>query len=430
MQPQRIFALTLLLAILTACGPGATQQPTATRPQPTVTPTPTPVARTEVLMGFTAEGWPYRGNPDAPVTLYEFSEFQCPYCARHTLQTGPLIYEAYVATGKVKEVFLQFPLDSIHPQARKAGEASLCAAKQSAEAYWAMHERLFASTSEWSGKENALDVFKGYATELGLDVQAFAACLDSGETNPQMLAQYQEGLNRGVSSVPAFFVNEWSIVGAQSFASFQKVIEKALRGERPPPTPTPLPAGKTFTDANPDRPGYTYGGDAFRGSPDAEVLLFEFVDFGSSDNRKHALEIWPALEKKYVDTGRVMFLVKHFPAQQPANLLAAEAAECAGQQSAFWGMYELLFQRQEEWTKAGDVAAALKGYATKLNLDAAAFAACLDGGQAKAKVEGDLDIGVENGFPPAPVFFIFKGQQGGHVPTGQLQQALEQFAVP
>jgi protein-disulfide isomerase len=253
-------------------------------------------------------------------------------------------------TGKVKEVVLQFLNESLHPQALKAGEASLCAAKRGAEAYWAMHDRLFAGIDEWSGKENAVEVFKGYASELGLDAAAFASCLDSGEMAAEVEAQAQEGVNRGARSIPTFFINDWTVAGTGEFESmFRPVIEKALSGQHPPPTPTPLPEGKTFTDPNPERPGYTYGGDAFRGSDTAQVLLFEFVNFGSAENRKVALETWPELQQKYVDSGKVRFMVKHLPtSDQPATVQAAEAAECAGQQNAFWEMHDLLFQRQEE----------------------------------------------------------------------------------
>ncbi|HID85921.1 MAG TPA: DsbA family protein, partial [Anaerolineae bacterium] len=73
-------------------------------------------------------------------------------------------------------MFLQFPLDAIHPQARKAAEASLCAAQQGADAFWAMHERLFETSREWSGQANLAERFKGYAAELGLDAEAFVAC--------------------------------------------------------------------------------------------------------------------------------------------------------------------------------------------------------------------------------------------------------------
>jgi protein-disulfide isomerase len=321
-------------------------------------------------------------------------------------------------------------LDSIHPQARKAGEAALCAGKQSAEAFWKMHDRLFAGVEDWSGNDNAIDVFKGYASELSLDVAAFNSCLDSGEQSAVIDAQAVEAAARGVTGVPAFYVNDWFISGAQSFAVFQSSIEKALSGQHPPPTPTPLPEGVAFTDANPNRPGYTYGNDAYLGSGTAEIILFQFTSFGSAENRKVALETLPELQKKYVDSGQVRLLIKHLPtSDQPAAVKAAAAAECAGQQQSFWKMYDLLFQQQDEWTKAADVPAVLKSYAAQLKLDTAAFAACLDGGQTESKVQEDMDIGLQNGFPAAPVFFIFKGDQGGYVPTDQLAQAIGELAA-
>lgn len=294
-----------------------------------------------------------------------------------------------------------------------------------------MHDRLFAGNSEWSGKANAVDIFKGYAAELGLDAAAFASCLDSGETDAQLEAQIQEATARGISSVPAFYVNDWFISGAQAYEVFQSTIDKALGGQHPPPTPTPLPEGKSWTDPNPDRPGYTYGNDAYTGSETAPILLYQFANLGSADNAKFMLETWPELKKQYVDSGLTRFMVKHLPvAEQPAAVRAAEAAECAGQQKAFFEMFDLLFQKQDEWSKAADVAAVLKGYAAQLKIDAATFATCLDQGQTKDKVQGDMDIGLQNGFPPAPVFFIFKGNEGGYVATEELAAALAEYAVP
>jgi len=325
-------------------------------------------------------------------------------------------------------VFVQFPLDSIHPQARPAAEASLCAAKQGAPAFWEMHEVLFEKRDEWSGKENLNEIFKGYAADLDLDTNAFAACLESGETDKQVQADIDRGMAAGVTGTPAFFVNDWFISGAQSFAVFQNTIEKALRGEHPAPTPTPLPPGVTIFDPNPERPGYTYGGDAYCGSEEAKVGLVEFIDFQSPENRQHFLEKWPDLEKKYVDTGKVRLIIKYFPAtEHTQGFTAAEAAECAGQQGAFCAMYDLLFSKQEQWTQAEDASAVFKGYAAELTLDGDAFAACLDGGQTSDKVMQDFAIGQENQFPPAPLFFIFKGDQGGYVPLDQLQEAIEQF---
>jgi protein-disulfide isomerase len=297
-----------------------------------------------------------------------------------------------------------------------------------------MHELLFEKVEEWSGQENATELFEGYAAELGLDVDTFVACLESGETAAQVQAELEQGEALGVGGVPAFFVNDWFVEGAQPFQVFQETIEAALRGEHPtptpipPPTPTPLPPGATFFDSNPERPGYTYSGDAFYGSARAKVVLLEFVDFQSAENRRYFLEEWPDLEKEYVESGKVRLVVKHFPAlDQEKAFTAAEAAECAGQQGDFWAMYNLLFAKQEEWSQAEDVPAVVKGYAADLDLDVATFATCVDEGQMADKVILDISIAQQNQLSPAPQFVILIGEQGAIVPLDQLQEAIEQF---
>jgi protein-disulfide isomerase len=291
-----------------------------------------------------------------------------------------------------------------------------------------MHERLFETVSEWGGQSDPTEQFTSYAADLGLDTDAFVACLEAEETAAQVQAELEQGQAAGVQGVPAFFINDWFLSGAQPFEAFEEVIEKALQGEHPPPTPTPLPPGATIFDANPEQPGYTYGGDATLGSAEAEVVLVEFVDFRSAENREHFLEAWPDLEKEYVEPGKVRLVVKHFPTpDQPQGFKAAEAAECAGQQEAFWAMHDLLFQKQEEWTEADDVTAAFEGYAADLDLDADIFIVCLDEGQTRDKVEQDFTITQENQFPAAPQFFIIMGERAGNVPADQLQEVIEEL---
>jgi len=293
-----------------------------------------------------------------------------------------------------------------------------------------MHEHLFERQQDWSGQENLTERFEEYAAELSLDTDAFVACLESGETVAQIQAEYEQGEAAGVEGVPAFYINDWFVSGAQPFDVFQQVIEAALRGEHPPPTATPLPPGVTPFDPNPERPGYTYGGDAFCGSEEAEISLVEFIDFQSQESRKYFLEAWPDLEKKYVEPGKVRLITKHFPAaDHPQGFKAAEAAECAGQQEAFCSMHDLLLQRQEEWSQAEEVSATLKGYAGELGLDVDAFTACLDEGQTVDKVGQDVSIARRNNFPSAPQLFLLKGTQGGHVPLDQLQQTIEQLLL-
>ena len=121
-------------------------------------------------------------------------------------------------------------------------------------------------------------------------------------------------------------------------------------------------------------------------------------------------------------------VIKHFPTpDQPQGFKAAEAAECAGQQEAFWAMHDLLFQKQEEWSQADDVTAMFEKYASDLDLDVDAFAACLDEGQTRDKVEQDFTITQENQFPAAPQFFIIMGERAGNVPADQLEEVIEEL---
>ena len=327
----------------------------------------------------------------------------------------------------MKHVFVQHPLDSIHPQARKAGEASLCAGKQGAEAYWEMHDLLFERASEWSGKEDAVDRFMGYATELGLDDAQFAACLNSDETADQIQSQLDMGSEMGVSGVPAFFVNDWFLSGAQPSDVFDQIIEAALAGEHPPPTPTPLPPGTSPFDVNRDRPGYTYLGDATLGSAEAEVILLQFVDFASEANGAFFSEGWLELLDRYVDPGSVRIVLKHFPAMdQSAASQAAVAAECAGQQGAFWEMHDALFSKQGDWTGAEDAIAVFEDYASALGLDGASFAGCLANEAINQKVRDDVAIAQRNQLAPAPQFVALYGDQGTVVAQADLSDFLSQ----
>jgi protein-disulfide isomerase len=176
-------------------------------------------------------GVPVRGPETAPVTIVEFSDFQCPFCVRAqpTLQR---LREAYGA--KLRFVFLDFPLE-IHPQAPKAHEAAACAGDQGK--FWPMYDRLFAS----GGKLEVADL-KTYAGELGLDGAAFGACLESGRHAPATESALQEGQRHGVTGTPAFFINGRLLVGAQPFEAFAQIIDDELsraarRSEAAPPKP-------------------------------------------------------------------------------------------------------------------------------------------------------------------------------------------------
>jgi protein-disulfide isomerase len=163
-----------------------------------------------------AEG-PARGPKDAPVTIVEFSDFECPYCgAAH--DTVEQVMNTYA--GKVRLVYRQFPL-SFHPHAAKAAEASLCAADQGK--FWEYHDVLFKNQKKLEPTD-----LKAHATEVGMDGQKFGQCLESGDKKKAVDADQQAGLAAGVGGTPAFFINGIFLNGAQPIDEFKKVIDGEL----------------------------------------------------------------------------------------------------------------------------------------------------------------------------------------------------------
>lgn len=161
-----------------------------------------------------------KGDKNAPVTIIEFSDFECPFCTRFYKNTLPQLEEEYIKTGKVKFVYRDFPL-SFHANAQKAAEAAECAAEQNK--FWEMHDKLFEE-----GVKGGVDSFKQFASELGLDTAEFNDCLDSDKMTSEVKKDFADGQKAGVSGTPAFFINGISLSGAQPFESFKQVIEAEL----------------------------------------------------------------------------------------------------------------------------------------------------------------------------------------------------------
>lgn len=163
-----------------------------------------------------AEG-PTRGPKNAPVTIVEFSDFECPYCgAAH--DTVEQVMSAYA--GKVRLVYRQFPL-GFHPHAAKAAEASLCAADQGK--FWEYHDVLFKNQKKLDPAD-----LKTHASAVGLDTQKFGQCLESGDKKKAVDADQQAGMQAGVGGTPAFFINGIFLNGAQPLEEFKKVIDGEL----------------------------------------------------------------------------------------------------------------------------------------------------------------------------------------------------------
>lgn len=163
------------------------------------------------------------GPEDAPITIVEFSDYQCPFCKRwHDEVYQPLLNEY---PGQIRLVYRHLPLTSIHPDAFPAAEAAMCAGEQNA--YWPFHEKLFSSDTLGSS------TYTQYAQELGLDMIAFETCIADRKYQAAVQADSDFAVNLGVRSTPTFFINGLAIVGAQPLDVFKQVIDKELAGEIP-----------------------------------------------------------------------------------------------------------------------------------------------------------------------------------------------------
>lgn len=178
----------------------------------------------------TIEGGAVMGKADAPLTLVEFSDYECPFCRRFEDQTLPKIKAQYVDSGKVRYVFRDFPLDQIHPHARKAAEAAHCAQDQGK--YWEAHDLLFAKQQELQP-----DQLKAHAKTLGLDTNAFNECLDKDKYAKVVQQNEDDGVKAGVRGTPSFFLGKTSkdgkidgllISGARPFDDFRREIDRLL----------------------------------------------------------------------------------------------------------------------------------------------------------------------------------------------------------
>jgi protein-disulfide isomerase len=169
-----------------------------------------------------------KGPQSATVTVYEIADFQCPYCARFSIEVFPRIDTAYVKAGKVKWIFVNFPLPT-HANAWPAAEAAMCAGGVG-ERFWPMHDRLFATQNDWASAPSAGKLFQKYAQEIGVDADAFASCIADDRMAPLLVRDLLNATNAGISGTPAFIVNnEPLFAGYKTFEEWKDILDGALR---------------------------------------------------------------------------------------------------------------------------------------------------------------------------------------------------------
>lgn len=166
----------------------------------------------------------FKGDPDAPITIFEFSDFQCPFCSRFATETAPQIDEMYIQEGLVRMGYIHAAYHE--GDAYTSAEASECAADQ--DAFWDYHDLLIERLADEGKHDFPKDVLKQYAADLDLDTEQFNTCLDEGTYADVVREQTQLSQYIGVTGTPTFVVNGKGLVGAQPFEVFQQVLDEEL----------------------------------------------------------------------------------------------------------------------------------------------------------------------------------------------------------
>ena len=223
--PSRI-ARAIAVGLLVACTPGRSDSGggEASAPSRAVLPA---MAHVDT-QGAGSQGADPRasrslGSPAAPITIYEMSDFQCPFCRRHALETHPQLVREYVETGKVRVVFINFPITEIHPNAVPAAQFGLCAAR--ANRFWDAHLLLFRHQPAWRSLPDAAPFLITLADSLGLAREETVRCLEDPAVTAAIREEGEGSIRAGARSTPTFYIEGGLLVGAQPISVFRPILD-------------------------------------------------------------------------------------------------------------------------------------------------------------------------------------------------------------
>ena len=170
-----------------------------------------------------------KGRPNAPVVMYEMSDFQCPYCRDFALETMPSLEREYIKSGKVRFTFINLPLTAIHRHAIAAAEVAMCAARQGK--FWPVHDRLFQRQPEWAKRQDPGPYLLALADSAGVNHARLTDCLTSRATLPEIEADIKAAHRAGAQITPTFFIEGGLIDGAAPLAVFREVLDSVYRSK-------------------------------------------------------------------------------------------------------------------------------------------------------------------------------------------------------
>ena len=171
-----------------------------------------------------------KGDTLAPITIYEFSDFQCPYCRQFWQNTWPALERDYIATGKVRVIFVNYPIPQIHPNAMGAHNFAMCAARQGR--FWPAHDLLFERQQEWEKLSDPAPYFRRLGEMAALNPEVLRACMDQRSEEWLVQSDTREGADAGITGTPAFIVNGGLLPGAQPLEIWRPILDSMYRAAR------------------------------------------------------------------------------------------------------------------------------------------------------------------------------------------------------
>ncbi len=383
---------------------------------------------------------PVLGSATAPITIVEFSDFQCPFCSRGA-DTVEQLVKKY--PNDVRVVFKHNPLP-FHSSAPDASKAAMAAGEQGK--FWEMHDILFKNQKEFKDA-NMKEMTSGFAKQIGLDVAKFQKDFADPKFDQIIKDDLALGSKLGVRGTPHFFINGERLSGAQPIDKFEAIVKAQLeeakklvgsgtakdqiyskmvsqnfKAEAEQPQQKPAEPA-TVVEMVPVRANDPVKGNA----KDYVVTIIEFSDFECP----FCSRVNPTMEeimKNFGDKVRVVFKQNPLPFHQSATP-AAEAALAANEQGKFWEMHDLLFANQKAF-KGADMNELTTGYAQKLGLNVNKFKAYLEGGKGKATLKEDMDLAAKVGARGTPNFFVNGIQLVGAKPYPAFESVIkEQIAL-
>ena len=384
----------------------ATAQAAAPAPAPAVAPPaqqPQQPQQPQQLASSTVfkvplEDSPTQGKADALVTMVEFTDFQCPFCARANA-TVKQLQEDY---GDKLRLVVKHNALPFHPRAKPAAIAAMAAHEQGK--FWQYHDKLFANQKALEDAD-----LETYATELKLDMKRFKKSLADPKLAALVDRDQQLAMSFSAGGTPSFFVNGRFFSGAQSLDFFKAVIDEELaraqqlvkQGVKPADVYATITSQGAISRLPPEPPPakVELGQAPVKGPANAPVTLVAFSDFECPFCSKAALTV-RQLEQEYQGKLRVAF--KHQPlANHPNAMPAATASLAAHEQGKFWEMHDKLFANQTKLDRAS-----LESYAKELGLDMGKFKAAMDSNKFQAHIAADSAHGSEIGAGGTPTFFV------------------------